>query len=152
MADGYRAKGRIHDMRPTDARTKIGGNGPRRTPKTNQQTIDEAMPGLAGIKRAATRNVDKAAARVAKPAPKKPQAGPTKERAKAMNKANRRQKMGKLGKGLNSMAKDNDKLAAQSQADMQDFRNRAAGMSAERQRMQQSTPGRAAQIIKNRRA
>jgi hypothetical protein len=62
-----------------------------------------------------------------------------------------RQKMGKLGKGLNSMAEDNDKLAAQSQADMQDFRNRAAGMSAERQRMQQSTPGKAQAIIKNRR-
>jgi hypothetical protein len=49
------------------------------------------------------------------------------------------------------MAEDNDKLAAQSQADMQDFRNRAAGMSAERQRMQQSTSGKAQAIIKNRR-
>lgn len=152
MADGYRAKGRIHDMRPTDARTKIGGNGPRRTPKTNQQTIDEAMPGLAGIKRAATRNVDKAAARVAKPAPKKPQAGPTKERAKAMNKANRRKKMQRAGKALGSIAADSEKMAAQDKADRQEFNNKAAGMSAERQRMQQSTPGRAAQIIKNRRA
>jgi hypothetical protein len=124
MADGYRAKGRIHDMRPTDARTKVkqkdpfGGIG---GPSTRNKAQDRQLAKSMGESKA------------------------------GYKKAARRQKMGKLGKGLNSMAEDNDKLAAQSQADMQDFRNRAAGMSAERQRMQQSTSGKAQAIIKNRR-
>ena len=125
MAEGYRAKGRIHDMRPVDARTKVkqkdpfGGIG---GPSTRNEAQDKKFVADAG-----------------------------KSKARYNKKAARRQKMGKLGKGLNEAAEDNEKIAAQSQADMQDFRNRAAGMSAERQRMQQSTPGKAQAIIKKRR-
>ena len=126
MAEGYRAKGRIHDMRPADARTKVKQKSPFGDiggPSTRNKAQDKQFVADMGESKAGYNK-----------------------------KAARRQKMGKLGKGLNKAAEDNEKIAAQSQADMQDFRNRAAGMSAERQRMQQSTPGKAQAIIKKRRA
>jgi hypothetical protein len=104
----YRAKGRVHDMRPADANTKV---------KRMQATNAAGKAGKAGKQKAAKRGAVKRAA-----------------------------------KALNSIAEDSGNMQATAEADMQGFRDRAAGMSAERQKMQQSTPGRATQIIKNRRA
>lgn len=111
----YRANGRVHDMRPTNAKSKVA----------KMQATKAA--GAAGKEKAAKRAVD-------------------------AKKAARRGKMQKAGKALSGVAEQGAAMEAQAQAETAEFNNRAAGMQATRERMQQSTPGRAAQIIKNRRA
>lgn len=121
----YRAKGRIHDMRPADAKTKV-------------KQVDP----FGGIGGPSTRN---------KAQDKQFVADMGESKARYNKKASRKKKMGKLGTALASASQKQAEMDQQAAADSADFNNRAADMSNTRQRMQASTPGKAQAIIKNRR-
>ena len=125
----YRAKGRIHDMRPADAKSKVkqvdpfGGIG---GPSTRNKAQDKQFVADMGESKA-------------------------RYNKKAAKKASRKKKMGKLGTALASASQKQAEMDQQAAADSADFNNRAADMSNTRQRMQASTPGKAQAIIKKRR-
>jgi hypothetical protein len=119
---GYRAKGRVHDMR---------------TGKTKTKAKLETDP----TKRAAVK------ARVTAS-----MAGAAKAGKNAKNLVAKRGKVQKVKAVAGAVAASNADASAQHEADMQSFRATAANMSATRNRKQASSRGRAAELIKNKRA
>jgi hypothetical protein len=124
--------------------------GPRAKPKpkTTQGTVDKVLPGVAGIRAQGKKNVE-AATKAVNQGKDKAALGPTKKRAAAMRRAEQRKQAGAaLAKASSDMAEQSAAAQARFSAEHDQAASEA---SASHARMRQSTPGKAAGIIKRRR-